>query len=357
MNVIRAWLTRHFSDPQVVALILILVAGLIAILVLGSVLAPVFAAVVLAYLLDKPVEYLVRLRLPRSLSAGMVSVALLVGAGWVLFALLPLLTQQAGQIVQQIPELAAKIQHWISTLPERYPTLITHGQIDAIINSTSFDAGPLRSEILSRSWVVGLGILYTGVYLILVPLMVFFILRDKQRVLRWFGSFVPANSALIRRVWLEVNVQLIYYIRGKAVEILIVWITAYLVFITLGLNYAMLLSWVVGFSVLIPYVGAFSMTLPVMVVAYAQWGMHAHTFYVLLAYIVLQMLDGNLLVPILFSEAVNLHPVAIIVSVLFFGGIWGFWGVFFAIPLATVVHAVIRAWPRQNAESSAADDT
>jgi putative permease len=51
-------------------------------------------------------------------------------------------------------------------------------------------------------------------------------------------------------------------------------------------------------------------------------------------------------VPLLFSEAVNLHPVAIILAVLFFGGIWGMWGVFFAIPLATLVKAVINAWPR-----------
>ena len=66
------------------------------------------------------------------------------------------------------------------------------------------------------------------------------------------------------------------------------------------------------------------------------------------------MADGNVLVPILFSEAVNLHPVAIITAVLFFGGIWGFWGVFFAIPLATLVHAVINAWPRQGTPTGAA---
>jgi len=53
-------------------------------------------------------------------------------------------------------------------------------------------------------------------------------------------------------------------------------------------------------------------------------------------------------VPLLFSEVVNLHPVAIIVAVLFFGGIWGFWGVFFAIPLATIVKAVYNAWPRND---------
>ena len=72
-----------------------------------------------------------------------------------------------------------------------------------------------------------------------------------------------------------------------------------------------------------------------------------HTLYVISAYTVIQFLDGNVLVPVLFSEVVNLHPLAIIVAVLFFGGLWGMWGVFFAIPLATLIQAVINAWPRQ----------
>ena len=64
----------------------------------------------------------------------------------------------------------------------------------------------------------------------------------------------------------------------------------------------------------------------------------------MLAYGIIQALDGNLLVPLLFSEAVNLHPVTIIIAVILFGGLWGFWGVFFAIPLATLVKAVLNAW-------------
>jgi putative permease len=66
----------------------------------------------------------------------------------------------------------------------------------------------------------------------------------------------------------------------------------------------------------------------------------------MIAYAIIQALDGNVLVPLLFSEALNLHPVAIIVAILVFGGLWGFWGIFFAIPLATVVQAVLKAWPR-----------
>ena len=82
-------------------------------------------------------------------------------------------------------------------------------------------------------------------------------------------------------------------------------------------------------------------------VAYAQWGLSTEFVYLMIAYTIIQFLDGNLLVPFLFSEVVNLHPVAIISAILIFGGIWGVWGVFFAIPLATVVNAILKAWPRE----------
>ncbi|MES1942025.1 hypothetical protein T5B8_17381 [Salinisphaera sp. T5B8] len=349
MNVVREWFSRHFSDPQVVALALILVSALVLVMVFGALLTPVLAAVVIAYLLDSPVIWLERVHVPRWAGAALVSTALLIGVVWVSFALLPLLTRQAGQSLTEVPGLISSAQDWIAALPKRYPALITNEQINAMINSMTFDVGSLRQTVVSRSLVVGMSLLYLAVYLLLVPLMVFFMLRDKDQILRWFANFGPRNGRLVRNVWADVNAQLGNYVRGKAVEIVIVWIVAYVVFSLLGLKYAMLLSALVGFSVLVPYIGAFGMTVPVMLVAYAQWGFEAHTLYVLIAYGILQMLDGNVLVPVLFSEAVNLHPVAIITAVLFFGGIWGFWGVFFAIPLATVVHAVIKAWPRRAA--------
>lgn len=346
MNIIRSWFARHFSDPQVVALALILFSGLILLMLFGTLLTPVLASVVIAYLLDGPVCRLERLRVPRWVGAALLSTALLLSVVWVSFALLPLLTRQAGQIVQELPALIDRIQTWIASLPSRYPALITGEQIDALLNTTTIDVVSWRQSLVTRSLVVGMGLLYLGVYILLVPLMVFFMLRDKHQILTWTAGFVPRNRGLVQSVWTDVNAQLSNYIRGKAVEIAIVWVAAYATFTLLGLKYAMLLSALVGFSVLVPYIGAFGMTVPVMLVAYAQWGMEAQTLYVLVAYIVLQMVDGNILVPVLFSEAVDLHPVAIITAVLFFGGVWGFWGVFFAIPLATVVHAVIKAWPR-----------
>ncbi len=138
------------------------------------------------------------------------------------------------------------------------------------------------------------------------------------------------------------------HVRGKVLEILIVGGVSYVTFAILDLRYSALLAVAVGLSVLIPYIGAAAVTVPVAIVALFQWGISTEFYTLLIAYGIIQALDGNVLVPVLFSEAVNLHPVAIIVAVLVFGGLWGFWGVFFAIPLATLVKAVWKALPSQD---------
>ena len=184
------------------------------------------------------------------------------------------------------------------------------------------------------------------VYLILMPMLVFFFLKDKGLILDWMIRFLPRDRRLAGTVWRDMDRQIANYVRGKFWEIIIVWAISFVTFTIMGLDYAMLLAVLVGLSVIIPYIGAAVVTFPVILIAWFQWGWSADFLWLAVAYFVIQVLDGNVLVPLLFSEAVNLHPVAIIVAILVFGGLWGFWGVFFAIPLATLVQAVIRAWPR-----------
>jgi putative permease len=161
---------------------------------------------------------------------------------------------------------------------------------------------------------------------------------------------MPARRRLISQVWEEVHEQIGNYIRGKVLEIVIVGSVCYLVFSIMGLQYAFLLAVLVGVSVIIPYIGAVLVTIPVVVIAFLQWGLSSQFGWFLLVYGVIIAIDANVLVPLLFSEVVRLHPVAIILAVLVFGGLWGFWGVFFAIPLASFVKAVLKAWPNEQFE-------
>ena len=215
-----------------------------------------------------------------------------------------------------------------------YPQIFNEGQVNDILSAISGQVKTLGQKFLSFS-LASIPVLFTLViYLFLVPLLIFFLLKDKSIILEWFKGYLPREHGLASKVWEEMDRQIGNYVRGKIAEIAIAGGVTYIVFLIMGLNYSMLLAVLVGLSVIIPFIGAAAVTVPVVMIAYFQWGWSEEFAYLMLAYGIIQALDGNVLVPLLFSEAVNLHPIAIIMSVLVFGGIWGLWGVFFAIPLA-----------------------
>lgn len=363
LDIIRDWYNRNFSDPQAVILALMLL-GLFGLLWLfGDILAPVVVALVLAYLLEGVVATTERWGMPRTLSVTIVLLLFVTVSLVVLFVLVPILSQQLTQVVREVPGMIAKGQELLLRLPELYPEVVTVEFINDMIGNFATDVTNFGQKILSFS-IARLGtIIVITVYVVLVPFMVFFALKDKDKLMSWASHFVPKRSQLSLRVWREVDQKIANYIRGKFVEIVIVWFVTYIVFEVMGLNYSLLLSFCVGLSVIVPYVGAVAVTVPIALIAYFQWGFTPKLGYVLLVYQIVQILDGNVLVPLLFSEVVNLHPLAIIVAVLFFGGLFGFWGVFFAIPLATLIQAVLNSWPRgkkrrrRTAEATEAEPT
>ena len=342
---IKDWYHRNFSDPQAVILILWLILGVVLIMAFGQMLAPVFASIIVAYLLEGLVARLVGFGIPRLVAVMAVFSAFMAILLVLFFGITPMITRQLAQALAELPEYIRQIQAVIADLPQRYPQIVGEEQVNDILGKIGDDIRKYGGAVVSPSglmYMVGL-----VVFLVLMPILVFFFLKDKHQILAWFRRYLPRNRALAMRVWGEVDGQIGNYVRGKVLEILIVWVVTYATFELLGMPFAMLLSMLVGFSVLIPYIGAAIVTIPVAIVAFIEFGLSGEFVWVLIAYSIIQLLDGNVLVPVLFSEVVNLHPVAIIVAVLVFGGIWGFWGVFFAIPLATLVNAVLRAWPRE----------
>ena len=346
MEFIRNWFQRHFSDPQVVGLAVVLLSGFAIVIWMGHMLAPVIASIIIAYLLEGPVSLLERSRTPRLLAVTVVFSVFMAFVFAVTIGVLPLLSRQITALVGQLPIMLSKGQEALLALPESYPTLFSEEQVRDLNDSVRAEVAAFGQRVLSISLDSVVSILTMLVYLILLPLMVFFFLKDKHRIRQWGAGFLPRKRNLAITVWHDVDRQIGNYVRGKVIEILIVWLSTFICFSVLGLNFAMLLSVLVGLSVLIPYIGAVVVTVPVAIIAYFQWGVSAEFGWLIGTYLIIQFIDGNLLVPLLFSEVVNLHPVAIIAAVLVFGGLWGFWGIFFAIPLATLVQAVIKAWPK-----------
>lgn len=346
IQIIQHWFQRYFSDPEAVLLFIILLLGFGFIIIFGGMLAPVLAGIVLAYLLESAVTGLVHWKVPRLAAVIIVFLGFLSLFFLSFMVLMPLLWKQFSALFEELPHMIEKAQQTLTFLSNRFPEFFSHEQMYDLVNSMGADIRSWGKVILSASLSSITGLITWVVYLVLVPLLVFFFLKDQQKLLNWLSGFLPHKRGVLRKVSKEVNVQIGNYIRGKVTEIILVGIATYIVFWFFGLRYSVLLACLVGLSVLIPYVGAVVVTIPVALVAYLQWGWGSHLGYFMLIYLVVQGLDANVLIPLLFSEAVNLHPVAIIVATLFFGGVWGFWGVFFAIPLATLVKAVLNAWPK-----------
>lgn len=346
-KVLRDWIQRYFSDEEAVVLAVLLFLAFTAVLTLGGMLAPVLAGMVLAYLMQGLVVTLERLRVPGGVAVGAVF-ALFMGVLLVfIIVVVPLLWHQLITLFNELPGMLAKWQSLLLLLPERYPHLVSDEQVLQAIEAARGEIGKFGQWALTFSLSSLPLLVNIMIYLVLVPILVFFFLKDREMIGQWVRGYLPRERALITRVAHEMNRQIANYIRGKVIEIFICGGVTYIAFVVLGLNYAALLALLVGVSVVVLYVGAVVVTVPVLLIALFQWGWSDQFIYLMAVYGIIQTLDGNVLVPLLFSEAVNLHPVAIICAVLLFGGLWGFWGVFFAIPLATLFKAVLDAWPRK----------
>ena len=342
---VKTWYNRYFSDPQAIILTAVLVIGTTIILTMGDMLLPVLASIVIAYLLEGVVRRMQRFGSKRITAVILVFSVFVAFLLFLILGVAPLVSSQLSELFKELPRYLSDGQQLLLQLPQHY-SFVSELQVKELIDLINREITDLGSHIVTLSFSSIPGLITLAVYIFLVPMLVFLFMKDKEHIWNWLGGMLPKNRTLVSQVSDEMDLQLGKYIRGKFLEIMVVGVVTYIGFAILGIKYSILLSVLVGLSVLIPYIGAAAVTIPVVLIAFFQWGWTTEFFWLIGFFGITQALDGTVLVPWLFSGLVNLHPIAIIVSVLVFGGLWGFWGVFFAIPLATLVSAVIHAWPR-----------
>lgn len=340
------WYKRRFSDPHVVSLMAVIIFLFFIIYFFNKILLPILIAIVLSYLLNTPVNYLNKRKVPRTLAVIIVLLVfiLIVLAGFMI--LVPLVWQQGVSLITNIPNMLNFTNNFLTSLPQHYPELIDVGLFDSIIQGITNKFVQTGNSLLQFSIVSLFGLVSVVINAVLVPIMMFFLLKDKTKIWGYCSKILPRNRSILNQVAAEMDLQISNYIVGNVLHIIILAVCVYIPFWYFGLDYGLLLAVIVGLSVLVPYIGIIISSIPVVLIALFQWGFSAEFGYLIFFYVLIQALDGNLLVPCLFSEKLNLHPLVIIVAVIVFGGLWGFWGIFFAIPLATLVKAIINAWPK-----------
>ena len=243
--------------------------------------------------------------------------------------------------------LAHEFADIVDTMPEPLPSMVTLPMLEDMVRATRVGASNRIADLIRTQLMPSVVNAFTWmVYFIIVPIFTFLMLYNKHELQKRAKTFLlPNNQVLMRKFWPSLHKQIADYIRGKILHIIIIAIANGLAFMLMGMNYALLLGVGVGLSVVIPYVGAVIIAIPVVLVAVFQFGFSTTLIWVLVIYVVIQLLDSNVLTPMLFSKTLNLDAFSILAAILIFGGLWGFWGVFFAIPLATFIKTLITRWP------------
>ena len=338
-------LKRIFNNEETIIFSIIIILSLIAFSLFIEVLTPFIISIIVAYLLVGLQKNIETYNISQPLSTIIAfSIFIIVGAAMFTW-LIPLIYVQLQSFVLDIPRLFNEFLSFVSTIPAAFPDLVNSDQISVFFQAVSSELSSITQNIVKSS-ISGIQSTITVLlYVILFPILVYFFLFDRKNIIEGCLKIIPGDRAMLSQVWSEMDIQLSNYVRGKVLEIFIVGIVAAILFAAFGLNYGALLAVLVGLSVLIPFVGAFSVTIPIVIIGLLQFGLGTEFYLLIGLYLLLQFIDGNLLVPIIFSEAVKLHPIVIILAVFIFGSIFGFWGVFFSIPLATFIKAVWNAWP------------
>jgi len=339
-SLLNKFIKRFFSNEESVYFAILLIFSFFFIILFGNVLLPVIISIVIAFLLNGFMTTLIKYNMSQKLS---LSITLIVFFGFYLslFMALPSIGTEINNLLQNLPIIVSSFQQNLIEMNNYF----SEEEIDQIFANLSNQISVLLSSALGQ--LAGtVSLMFNAIlYAIMIPLMVFFFLKDKSTLLPIASIILPKENGFMQSVFAEMNDQLFNYVTGKFIEMLLVASASYILFAFLGLPYAVLIAILVGLSVIIPIFGAILVTIPVVLIGLYEWGLSENFYWLLGFYLLIQILDGNVLVPILFSTRNNLHPVVIIIAVLFFGGIWGFWGLFFAIPLATFVKAIINSWP------------
>jgi putative permease len=342
---LNSFFKKIFNSEETIIFSLVLLFAIILVIFFGSILTPFIISIVVAYLLVGLQKKIESFNVSKYFALLITFAIFIVTGAAMLIWLLPILYIQLQAFVLDVPGLFNDFLDFVSELPAKFPDLVSSDQISIFFQAVSSELSSVTQNLVKSS-ISGIQSTITILlYAILFPVLVFFFLFDRDNIINGLMKLIPGRREMFTDIWKEMDVQLSNYVRGKVIEIFIVGLSAAIIFASLGLKYSALLSVLVGLSVLIPYVGAFLVTIPVVVVGLLQFGLVPQFWILVGLYLLLQALDGNLLVPIIFSDAVKLHPVVIIFSVFIFGSMFGFWGVFFSIPIATFIKAVWNAWP------------
>ncbi|MBU9720668.1 MULTISPECIES: AI-2E family transporter [Bacillaceae] len=337
--------------PWIIRLSLILLCGLVLYMfflilsymrpffeIVLRIIVPFFVAGLIAYVLHPIVEKLSKKNIPRPISILIIYTLFLVFFIWILFKGTPYIMEEGQEFIEHMPQMAETYASFVNTIHEQAEVLPSTFQDraeqwlqagEAYIAESLTKVGGFLRQLMD--WML---------ILIVIPFLVFYLLKDMMLVRKvcWYltpKAFREEGERLVK----EIDESLGAYIRGQLLVCIAVGILAYIGFIIIDMPYALLLAVFIGLTNVIPYFGPIIGMVPVVFIALTE-SFQLVIFAVIVTFIV-QIVEGNILAPIIVGKSLHMHPVLIIFALVVGGEVAGVIGLILSVPILTVLRVIL----------------
>jgi putative permease len=308
-------------------------------------LVPFVISFIFAYLLQPIIDKISqRFNFPRNLISSAIFALFISSFIIILLLLLPIIYDQISIFITKIPNYKNNFSIGLSYLVSRIDTIdpdIANKLSESLQNFVN-SAFSVVVAAANNIWSYTLATINFFAIIILVPVILYYFLRDWPKMIKSVESILPRKEKnKIGKIFSDINSLLSAYIRGQ-LNICLLLSAYYFIGLSLvGIDLALLLAIISGFLVIIPFIGAFISLFLMLVSCYFSYGASVEIVYILVLFVIAHIIEGYILTPQIIGDKIGLHPVWIIFSVFAAGSVFGFVGIVFAIPIAGVIKILL----------------
>jgi sporulation integral membrane protein YtvI len=305
------------------------------------VLLPFFLAIIIAYILNPLVEFLENRRIPRFLGILLIyAIFFSIGTAFSLTTI-PTLILELQKLAEKIPEYTMHIQRYLLHLQSDYQRINLPESVRLVLDQNIVELQGSLQEWVERATGSVLGIFSHVFTILVIPLLVYYILRDMDGLKRSFVMLFPRRY----RQWVaamgsEMDRTLGAYFRGMLLICFLVGLMTYLGLLILGLDFALILGVIAGITNIIPYFGPLIGAVPAVLIALlSSPGM---AFKVIIVFVIVQQIESQVIAPQILGRSLGLHPLVVIFVLIVGGKLFGLAGLIFAVPFTAILRIFLR---------------
>lgn len=335
-----------------------LIAGLVLagflIQALAPVLTPFMFGAILSYVGAPIVTWLATKRVPRAAGAVLVIIAMVGFVAGMVLIVAPLVSSEVARIAEKMPELLSSAQtEWLPWLNQTLGTSLSFdlSQLKTLAADNAGTIGDITAKLAGSAKLGGLALITILVNVTLIPVVMFYLLRDWPELIDGVDSLVPHSlQTTVRALAKEIDAVLSEFLRGQGMVMLALATYYCIALKVVGLEFALPVGLVTGLLVFIPYIGFGLGAMLGMLAALTQFSTPGPIIAVAAVFGIGQILEGFVLVPYLVGDRIGLHPLAVIFALMAFGQLFGFVGVLLALPASAALLVAVRMLRKKIAE-------